>query len=124
LDPVTALRYSSELEPKTKRLIFHGLLNLAEEGNAHAVAALAKQAKYIGQGLRILAAALSPEIVLISGDITSAWDRFAPIIQAELNELIFGRKAPRLLPTHEGDVARLRGAAALLLQRHAIRSYI
>jgi predicted NBD/HSP70 family sugar kinase len=119
-----ALRYYSELEPKTKRLTFHELLNLAEEGNAHAVAALAKQAKYIGKGLRIVAAALSPEIVLIAGDITSAWDRFAPIIQAELNELILGRKPPRLLPTHEGDVARLRGAAALLLQRHSIRSYI
>jgi predicted NBD/HSP70 family sugar kinase len=118
-----ALRYYSELEPKARRLTFHELLNLAEEGNGHAIAALAKQAKYIGKGLRMVTAALSPEVILIAGDITSAWERFAPIIQAELDELLLTRTAPRLLPTHEGDVARLRGAAALLLHRHSIRSY-
>jgi predicted NBD/HSP70 family sugar kinase len=118
-----ALRYYSELEPKARRLTFHELLNLAEEGNGHAIAALAKQAKYIGTGLRMVTAALSPEVILIAGDITSAWERFAPIIQAELDELPLTRTAPRLLPTHEGDVARLRGAAALLLHRHSIRSY-
>jgi predicted NBD/HSP70 family sugar kinase len=118
-----ALRYYGELEPKARRLTFHELLNLAEEGNGHAVAALAKQAKYIGKGLRMVTAALSPEVVLIAGDITSAWERFAPIIQAELDELPLTRTPPRLSPTHEGDVARLRGAAALLLQRHSIRSY-
>jgi predicted NBD/HSP70 family sugar kinase len=118
-----ALRYYSELEPKARRLTFHELLNLAEEGNGHAIAALAKQAKYIGKGLRMVTAALSPEVILIAGDITSAWERFAPIIQAELDELPLTRTAPRLLPTHEGDVARLRGAAALLLHRHSIRSY-
>jgi predicted NBD/HSP70 family sugar kinase len=118
-----ALRYYSELEPKARRLTFHELLNLAEEGNGHAIAALAKQAKYIGKGLRMVTAALSPEVILIAGDITSAWERFAPLIQAELDELPLTRTAPRLLPTHEGDVARLRGAAALLLHRHSIRSY-
>jgi predicted NBD/HSP70 family sugar kinase len=69
-----ALRYYAELEPKAKRPTFHELLNLAEEGNAHALAAIAKQAKYIGRGLRMVTAALSPEIILIAGDVTSAWD--------------------------------------------------
>jgi hypothetical protein len=40
-----------------------------------------------------------------------------------LDELPLTRTPPRLSPTHEGDVARLRGAAALLLHRHSIRSY-
>ena len=117
-----ALRYYAELQPKAKRLTFHELLNLAEEGSAHALAAMAKQAKYIGRGLRMVTAALSPEIILIAGDVTSAWDKYAPVIQAELDRSTWKRSAPRLLPTHEGDVARLRGAAALLLQRHSIRS--
>ena len=117
-----ALRYYAELQPKAKRLTFHELLNLAEEGSAHALAAMAKQAKYIGRGLRMVTAALSPEIILIAGDVTSAWDKYAPVIQAELDRSTWKRNAPRLLPTHEGDVARLRGAAALLLQRHSIRS--
>lgn len=118
-----ALRYYSELEPKSKRLTFLELLNLAEEGNAPAVAALTKQAKCIGKGLRMITAALSPAVVLVAGDITSAWSRFEPVIQAELADLMLAGKPPRLQPTHEGDVARLRGAAALLLQRHSIRSH-
>ncbi len=117
-----ALRYFHESEQKKKHLTFHELLSLAEEGNGHAAAALATQAKYIGKGLRMVVAALSPEVVLIAGDITSAWNRFAPLIQAELEEQTLTGTSPRLSPTHEGDVARLRGAAALLLQRHSIRS--
>ncbi|QNI35026.1 ROK family transcriptional regulator [Alloacidobacterium dinghuense] len=116
------LRYYYQSDPKAKRITFQELLNFAEEGNAHAVAALAKQAKYIGQGLRMVTAALSPELVLIAGDITSAWHRFSPIIEAELEKSTLKGEPPRLLATHEGDVARLRGAAALLLQRHSIRS--
>jgi len=118
-----ALRYYTELEKKPKQLTFNDLLNLAEEGNPHAVGALTTQAKYIGKGLRMVTAALSPEVVLIAGDITSAWNRFAPIIEAELGGLTLAGNPPRLLPSHEGDVARLRGAAALLLQRHSIRSH-
>jgi len=116
-----ARRYYSE--STTKHVTFQELLNLAEEGDARALSALTKQAKYIGRGLRMVTAALSPEVVLIAGDITSAWHLFAPVIQAELEKSTLRANPPRLLPTHEGDVARLRGAAALLLHRHSIRSH-
>lgn len=115
-----ALRYYAELAPQAKRLNFEELLNLAEGGEAQATAALAKQASYIGKGLRMVTAALSPEVVLVAGDVTSAWDRFAPIIEKELSEFSLAGTQPRLQPTHDGEVARLRGAAALLLQRHSI----
>jgi predicted NBD/HSP70 family sugar kinase len=113
-----ALRYYSEAVPKAKAITFHELLNLADEGDAEAIAALAKQAKYIGKGLRIITAALSPDVVLVAGDITSAWNRFAPVIQKEVEAAALGIHIPRIEPSHEGEVARLRGAAALLLQRH------
>lgn len=117
-----ALRYYSELAPHAKRVGFHDLLNLAEEGDQQAADALAKQAGYIGRGLRMVTAALSPELILVAGDVTSAWSRFAPIIEKELADLTLSGRPPRLLPTHEGEVARLRGAAALLLQRHSLRN--
>src|ERR1700733_15260579 len=59
-----ALRYYNETQQKPRRLTFNELLTLAEEGDAHAVMALATQAKHIGRGLRMVTAALSPEIVL------------------------------------------------------------
>ena len=118
-----ALRYYRESGPSSRPVTFQKLLNLAEEGDAKALAALAKQAKYIGKGLRMVTAALSPEMILIAGDITSAWSRFSPIIQHEMGALMLAGKPPVLMPTHDGDVARLRGAAALLLHRHSIREH-
>jgi predicted NBD/HSP70 family sugar kinase len=113
-----ALRYYSDFAPKAKPITFHELLRLAEEENPAAIQALEKQASYIGRGLRMVTAALAPELILIAGDVTSAWSRFAPIIEKELRELALAGRPPRLEPTHEGEVARLRGAAALLLHRH------
>jgi predicted NBD/HSP70 family sugar kinase len=116
-----ALRYYSELEPKARHITFHELLSLAEEGNAHAARALEQQARFLGKGLRMVIAGLSPEAVLVAGDVTSAWARFAPVMEAELKQAVLAGNPPQLVPTHEGDVARLRGAAAVLLQRHSSR---
>jgi predicted NBD/HSP70 family sugar kinase len=119
-----ALRYFGESAPKANRVTFHELLHLADEGNQNAVHALQKQATYIGRGLRMITAALAPEVILVDGDVTSAWGRFAPTIEKELRELTLAGKPPRLERTHEGDVARLRGAAALLLQTHGVHANV
>jgi predicted NBD/HSP70 family sugar kinase len=114
------LRYYLELQPKSRTLSFHQLLNLAEEGDLPAQEALAKQALYIGRGLRLIMAALAPSMILIAGDVTSAWDRFAPIIEREAAALNLSGPPPQILPTHEGEIARLRGAAALVFHRHTL----
>lgn len=116
-----ALRYYAEFEPQGGAITFHELLNLAEEGDQHAAEALAKQAVYIGRGLRFIIAGLSPSVILIAGDIVSAWHRFGPIIEKEASELPIGGAIPQILPSHEGEIARLRGAAALVFQRGAVR---
>ncbi len=92
---------------------------LAEEGDAHAVAAMKEQARNIGRGLRLITAALSPEVIFIAGDITVVWGLVGPVIEAEMRGTMLAGDAPRLVPSEEGGLARLRGASALVLQRHS-----
>jgi predicted NBD/HSP70 family sugar kinase len=92
---------------------------LADEGDSCAAQALEKQALYIGRGLQLILSGLSPSLILVSGDITSAWSRFGGIIENEVARFALGGALPQILPTHEGEIGRLRGAAALVLQRRS-----
>lgn len=115
-----ALRYYAESKPDKPAVSTNDLLRLASEENPKAVAALTKQAEGIGDGLATIAAALAPEVILIAGDIVAAgWDWICPIIQRKLSERSLAGVMPRLLPSHESEVARLRGAAILVLQRRS-----
>jgi predicted NBD/HSP70 family sugar kinase len=112
-----ALRYYRDLAPDSPAIAFQELLNLAEEGNTAAQEALARQAEWIGRGLRMIIAALSPSTILIAGEVTSAWHRFGPVIEQEARDLTLAGAPPLIRPTHESEIARLRGAAALVFQR-------
>lgn len=112
-----ALRYFGELRPKGHAGSYQELLALAEAGDPAATDALAQQATWIGRGLRLIIAGLSPSTILIAGEITPAWSRFAPILESEAASLTLAGKAPSIRPGREGDVARLRGAAALVFLR-------
>ncbi len=111
-----ALRYFQELQPEFRAVTFGELLSLAEDGNSNAAAALEKQARQIGQGLRLVIAALSPDVIYIAGDVTSAWHRYGPILDNAVRELTIAGTPPRVVPSRDGDLARLRGAAALVFQ--------
>jgi len=117
-----ALRYYRELRPKGSVTAYTELLNLAEEGDSAAAQALTMQARWIGRGLRVIIAGISPNTILIAGDLTSAWHRFGPVIEKEASELTLAGNAPSVRPTHEGEIARLRGAAALVFQRRTLRA--
>jgi predicted NBD/HSP70 family sugar kinase len=116
------VRYFRNLHRGNRDVSFHELLNLAEEGCKDAVEALERQALYIGRGLRMIIASLSPAIILIAGEITSAWHRFEHILEKEVASLALAGTPPRIIPTHEGEIARLRGAAALVFQRQFTRT--
>ena len=115
-----ALHYYADLARPAKALTFQQLLSLAEGGNRDASEALRLQAEAIGRGMRLVVVGLSPEVILVAGDVTTAWHRFGPVIEQHISQLTLAGSAPRLMPTHEGEVARLRGAAALVLQRRSI----
>lgn len=114
-----ALRYFKELQPQYRTITFGELLNLAEEGNTYAGTALERQAREIGQGLRLVVAALSPAVVYIAGEITSAWHRYCPTIEKAVRTITIAGTPPAVIPIPDGDLARLRGAAALVFQRRS-----
>jgi predicted NBD/HSP70 family sugar kinase len=115
-----ALRYYAELAPKSPHpLNIHDLLRLTEEGDPAAIAAVTRQATHLGRGLRLVTASLAPEVVLITGDLTTSWARFGPIIQKEMAATMLAGAAPDLGITKDGELSRLRGAAAVVLQRHS-----
>ncbi|HEX4155462.1 MAG TPA: ROK family transcriptional regulator [Acidobacteriaceae bacterium] len=95
------------------------LLNLAADEDRAAMEALNRQAEYLGRGLHAITAALSPEVVLFTGELTSAWHRFGPVVEAELRKQMLAGPPPRVMTTLNPEFARLRGAAALVLQRHS-----
>jgi len=114
-----ALHFYRELVPKGPHLNIQELLRLAEEGDKHAEEAVYRQTKALGKGLRLITAALSPELILITGEITSCWEKFGPTVQKELEGMMLVQPAPRLATAGDGYLARLSGAAAMLLQRHS-----
>jgi len=114
-----ALRYYAELDPKGRVNNIHDLLRLTEEGDPTAITAVTRQATHLGRGLRLVTAALAPEVVLITGDLTTSWARFGPIIQKEMESTMLAGTPPALGITKDGELSRLRGAAAVVLQRHS-----
>jgi predicted NBD/HSP70 family sugar kinase len=113
-----AVRYYSQSAETGNDPSFQELLALADQGDVKAAKALDTQALYLGRGLRMLAAGLAPAAIVIVGEITRAWHRFAPVIKREVTAYPLPGSVPRIQPAHDGETARLRGTVALVLQKH------
>lgn len=114
-----AMQAYRRLAPKSNVQGTQELLRLAEEGDTSAFKAVEEQAVALGRGLRMITAALAPEVILITGEITSCWNKIGPLVQKELESTMLAGPAPRLAPAGDGYLARLSGGAAMLLQRHS-----
>jgi predicted NBD/HSP70 family sugar kinase len=114
-----AVRFYHELSGDGVGVDFDGLLKRADDGDAHAIGAIDKQARNIGLGMRAILAAVSPEVIVITGLVASAWSRYEHPLREAIERLVLGNvPMPRLMPLVEGEATWLRGAAALVLQRH------
>jgi predicted NBD/HSP70 family sugar kinase len=114
-----ALRFYREGRPGVRGLTIQKLLRLAEEGDAAANEALLLQATALGKGMRLVTAALAPELILVTGEITSSWAKFGPVVEEGMRSTMLAGPAPRLAIAGDGYLARLSGSAAMLLQRHS-----
>jgi predicted NBD/HSP70 family sugar kinase len=111
-----AIRFYNQSPGAKKSMTFSRLLRLALAEDPLALAALLRMATNLGHGLRMVAAALAPEEVVIVGEITAAWHRIGPTLEAEMRKHSLA-KTTRLRPAYDGGAARLRSAVALVLSK-------
>lgn len=114
-----ALRYYRELSGTAAPLTFDALMWQAQNGNATACRAIEKMARYLGRGLRMIAAALAPTEIVIVGEITNGWPLFGPIIEAGMKHHSLPG-TPRLRPSVPAGTARLRSAVAMVMNEGSI----
>jgi predicted NBD/HSP70 family sugar kinase len=126
-----AVRYYEELASGRRpgnqappKILFDDLLALAGQGDASAGGALDRQAHFLGAGLALLASSLSPDLITVVGKVTTAWERVEPIITDTIKHRCPALVTPDILPTDSTTEPRLRGAVALILQKHFCAPYI
>jgi len=111
------LRYYRELAPESSLTSFQELLDLAQAGDLRALRSIDKMMTCVARGLTMLTAGLAPEVIIIVGDCTALWPRIRPLLESQLIAKSFTPHTPRLVAAMDGDAARLRGAAALVLHK-------
>jgi len=107
-----------DLKRDTEVKDINDLLRLVKEGDALAEKLIGQQAVALGAGLRLITAVLSPELILVAGEITAVWEKIEPSVRKELDARMLAGQAPRLKRAGDWQSARLSGAAAILLHRH------
>jgi predicted NBD/HSP70 family sugar kinase len=119
-----AVRYFTETEPAQNnhslsgRPTFDLILKLAQQGHPQANQALERMAHYLGTGIAMTVAGLAPDVVVIVGEVTRAWDQVGPVLDRVIaNRLHMGTNT-RIIPTNPDAQPRLRGTIALVLQKH------
>ncbi|HKW16918.1 MAG TPA: ROK family transcriptional regulator [Terriglobales bacterium] len=114
-----ALRYYNESSHAGNGPSFQDLLALAEGGDSLALKALDSMAHAIGRGTRMIVAGVAPEEIVFAGEFTRMWKRLGPVIEAEVAAAMLVGAPPKVRPAAaEPSSARLRGAVALVLQKH------
>ena len=101
-----------------KTISFEHLLRLAQQGDSKAVEALQQMAKYLGLGIAPLVSGLAPDMIVIVGEVTRAWEKVGPIIKDTVRQHSFTRAETQIVPSDPITQPRLRGTIALVLLKH------
>jgi predicted NBD/HSP70 family sugar kinase len=80
-DRATIERYRTLSKPRNRARTVTEIIALAKQGDNAALEAVRTTARYLGEGIASLAHGLSPEVVVIGGEITGAWPILSPIIK-------------------------------------------
>jgi len=97
---------------------FADILRLAQRGDLKASRALNEMAHHLGLGIAMLVTGLAPDILLVVGEVTRAWDKVGPIVAEAVKNHSFTHAVTRIVPADPDAQPRLRGTIALVLQKH------
>jgi predicted NBD/HSP70 family sugar kinase len=97
---------------------FSDILRLAEQGDLKAGKALDQMAHYLGVGIAMLVTGLTPDVLVVVGEVTRAWERVGVIVADIVKLRCPTHPNTRIVPTNPEAQPRLRGTIALVLQKH------
>jgi predicted NBD/HSP70 family sugar kinase len=97
---------------------YEDLVELALAGDRPAADAIDRQAEFLGQGLALLQTGLAPEVIVVFGEVTGAWDRVGPIAMAAVKRRSLPVATTRIVASDPSERPRLRGAVTLVVQQH------
>ncbi|MEW5978302.1 MAG: ROK family transcriptional regulator [Acidobacteriota bacterium] len=119
-DPATLANYRSlkrRTDPVARRV--SEVIALARDSNSAAREALRRTAHYLGEGIASLAHGLSPETIVVGGEIAAAWPMIEPYLKGRVKSsyLIPSVSVPAIRPA---SVQRpsLYGAIPIALQHY------
>lgn len=86
-------------------------------GDCSAREALEATGRYLGIGIAAIINALSPEEVIVGGEVTAAWDIIAPPLRAEMAKRVLTESsaATPIVPERSDRDTRLQGALVLVV---------
>lgn len=98
---------------------FAELVDYAMDGEEDAQSALLETGHYLGVGISNVIKGLSPEAVIVGGEIARAWPLIVGRLKkaVEKNSICRGLQSARIIPSTLGDSPRLMGALSLVLSR-------
>jgi predicted NBD/HSP70 family sugar kinase len=97
---------------------FADILRLVEQGDAKARRTIEQMGHYLGAGIAMLVTGLAPDVVVVVGEVTRAWDRVGPLVDETVRRFSLTGAATRIVPTNSEVQPRLRGTIALVLQKY------
>jgi len=97
---------------------FDDLLRLTEQGDPKAKEAITQMADYLGRGIALLVTGLAPDVIVVVGEITRAWNQIGSVIDEAVKRHSFTPAGTRVVPADPSSQPRLRGTIALVLQKH------
>ena len=115
-----ALRWSQWRRARTRRRhsALRRLAARCRAGRPRAVEALERMARFLGIGLAGLITGLAPEVIVVIGEVTAAWDRVGPIVDDVVKRRALPQRPTRIVPTDPPPAAAARrghaGRAAAL----------